>query len=142
MGWQGPCGRAGVVIIWSNTLVWTQRPWAMKSPSRTQTEGSASRGLGGGGKTLGLRNWPGLDSQHRKVTPAPLPIPGHESFTEPEPSARGRDLEETLKATLSLAHGLPCQEVQLFARIAIQWGAGRGGTLEAFRGDCWALGSE
>lgn len=40
-----------------------------------------------------------LDSQCR--VKSPLPIPGHESFADPEPSARGKDLAEIPKAVWS-----------------------------------------
>lgn len=56
--WPGRCGYHDDQTKWcglrDHCLI------ALESPSRTQTEGSASGGLGGGGKTLGLRNWPVL----------------------------------------------------------------------------------
>lgn len=70
LGWQRPCGQAGVVtmMVKKNAVVSeTFGSLAMESPLE-QKQGSLSADGSGGGKILVSGTWPGLDSQCRRVS--------------------------------------------------------------------------
>lgn len=70
LGWQRPCGQAGVVtmMVKKNAVVSeTFGSLAVESPLE-QKQGSVSADGSVGGKILVSGTWPGLDSQCRRVS--------------------------------------------------------------------------